>query len=84
MGDPNRGLYNKFFVERTDGKSTEGQKHHGCEYFVLDLNHDKYAPYALMMYSTMCASEYPMLADDLMEKARRILGGDTWTTVTSE
>lgn len=47
MGDRTRGLYGKFFVERTDGKSELGEKHHGCEYYVLDLDHDKYAVPAL-------------------------------------
>ena len=38
-----RGLYEKFAVERTDGKSKIGEKHEGCEYFVLDLTHDPHA-----------------------------------------
>lgn len=35
-----RGLHNKFTVTRNDGKDAEGEKHEGCEYFVLDLTHD--------------------------------------------
>ena len=30
------GLYHKFNVERTDGTSEPGKRHHGCDYFVLD------------------------------------------------
>ena len=68
MGDPQRGLYEKFFVERTDGKSEPGQKHHGCEYFILDLHHDKHAIAALRAYALSCRHEYPLLADDLIDK----------------
>lgn len=68
MGDPTRGLYGKFFVERTDGKSAPGQKHHGCEYFILDLDHDKHAIAALRAYYLSCRKEYPLLADDLLDK----------------
>lgn len=41
------GLYRKFIVTRTDGKSAPGQKHDGCDYFVLDLTHDPHAAPAL-------------------------------------
>ena len=68
MGDPNRGLYGKFYVERTDGSSAPGKKHHGCEYFVLDLDHDKHAVAALRAYTLSCRKEYPLLADDLSDK----------------
>lgn len=68
MGDPTRGLYNKFEVRRVDGSSEPGGKHHGCEYFVLDLTHDKHAPAALLAYANSCAAEYPLLAADLREK----------------
>lgn len=72
MGDRNRGLYGKFYVERTDGKSAPGEKHHGCEYFLLDLNHDKYAVPALRSYAEHCQAEYPLLAADLFKKADEI------------
>lgn len=72
MGDKTRGLYNKFHVERTDGKSEPGQKHHGCEYFLLDLDHDKYAVPALRAYAEHCQAEYPLLAADLFAKADEI------------
>lgn len=63
-----RGLYNKFNVERTDGKSEPGEKHYGCEYFVLDLTHDKFALPALRAYAEACGNEYPQLASDLLRK----------------
>lgn len=59
------GLYEKFRVERTDGKSAPGEKHSGCRYFVLDLDHDPHAAPALKAYAESCESEYPNLAADL-------------------
>lgn len=70
MGDKTRGLYNKFSkVERADGRSAEGEKHHGCEYFVLDLTHDLYAIDALIAYAHACWKDYPVLTRDLHRKA---------------
>lgn len=60
-----RGLFRKYDVERTDGSSAPGEKHHACEYFVLDLSHDPFAPAALRAYAEACAQEYPALAADL-------------------
>lgn len=68
MGDPNRGLYAKFDVQRTDGKDAAGEKHCGCDYFVLDLTHDKHAIPAIMAYIESCRQEYPLLAQDLAIK----------------
>lgn len=69
MGNKSVGLYNKFIVTRTDGRSDFGKKHHGCEYFVLDLDHDPHAKAALLAYATSCRGNYPLLADDLIAKA---------------
>lgn len=69
MRDKIRGLYNKFRVERVDGSSEPGGKHHGCEYFVLDLTHDKHARAALLSYAESCRGDYPLLAADLFQKA---------------
>lgn len=66
--DPQRGLYRKFNVTRTDGSSEPGRKHHGCEYFVLDLTHDKHAGPALAAYARSCEPEFPALASDLMAR----------------
>lgn len=59
------GLYRKFRVSRTDGSSRKGKKHHGCRYFVLDLDHDKFARAAIEAYASACKDEYPFLAADL-------------------
>jgi hypothetical protein len=65
MGDPTRGLYEKFVVKRTDGKSEPGGKHEHCHYFVLDLDHDPHAKAALKAYAKSCRKQYPLLARDL-------------------
>lgn len=68
MGDKTRGLYGKFYVSRVDGSGLPGGKHDGCDYFVLDLTHDKHAASALRAYADSCAAEYPLLAADLRAK----------------
>ena len=68
MPDKNRGLHERFRVERTDGSSEPGGKHDGCEYFVLDLDHDRFAIDALIAYEAACADEYPALARDLRDR----------------
>lgn len=60
------GLYSKFEVRRTDGRSAPGEKHHGCRYFVLDLDHDPHAAPAIEAYAKSCAEVYPALSGDLM------------------
>lgn len=66
-----RGLYRKFNVSRTDGSSESGGKHDGCNYFVLDVTHDKYAGAALRAYADSCVAEYPLLAADLHDLASK-------------
>lgn len=66
--DRELGWINKFTVIRNDGKSEPGQKHEGCEYFVLDLSHDPFAAPALRSYAAACKKTYPHLAADIMEK----------------
>lgn len=70
--DAERGLYEKYRVARTDGSSAPGQKHHGCEYFVLDLDHDPHALPALRAYAMSCAKSFPTLAADLSKKVLRL------------
>lgn len=65
-----RGLYEKYKVERTDGGSAPGKKHDGCPYFVLDLEHDKHAKVAILAYAASCAGEYPVLSNDLFALTR--------------
>lgn len=64
------GLYNKFNVTRTDGSSEPGGKHERCEYFVLDVTHDKHSHAALLAYADSCESEFPLLARDLRIQAK--------------
>jgi hypothetical protein len=73
MNDKTRGLYDKFRVERVDGSSEAGNKHFGCDYFVLDLTHDPHALPALAAYSVSCADEYPQLSADLKLKCGHVL-----------
>lgn len=70
--DALRPLYNKYLVQRSDGSSAPGAKHENCEYFVLDLVHDKHAKAALNAYAKSCVTEYPELARDLWARADMI------------
>lgn len=63
--DTQRGVYEKFTVERNDGSSSVGGKHEFCRYFVLDLDHDRFSAPALLAYAEACAVEFPDLASDL-------------------
>ena len=68
--DKDRGLYRKYsLIERTDGMSGPGQKHDGCEYFVLDLTHDEHALPAIRAYATSCRKTHPQLSKDLWDWA---------------
>lgn len=60
-----KGLYGKFIVQRTDGSHCQGGKHHGCNYYVLDLDHDEHALPAMVAYEKSCREKYPELAKDL-------------------
>jgi len=62
------GIYAKFTVTRNDGKDAPGERHHGDEYFVLNLTTDKHALVALDAYGKSCASKYPVLASDIKQK----------------
>ena len=65
LKDARRGLYRKYYVERTDGSSETGERHERCRYFVLDLTHDQFAEAALHAYAEACRKEFPKLALDL-------------------
>lgn len=64
-----RGIHRKYIVTRTDGSSGEGGKHEHCAYFVLDLEHDKFAIAAIKAYAKACRTTHPDLANDLMDIA---------------
>ena len=66
--DTGQGLFQKFEVRRTDGSSEPGGKHEGCEYFVLDTDHDAYAEVALAAYANACEATHPLLARDLRQR----------------
>lgn len=61
-----RPLFNKYRVERTDGSSAPGGKHHDCPSFVLDIAHDPFARPAIAAYADACRGAYPGLATDLL------------------
>lgn len=67
--DKTRGLYQRYFVARVDGSSVPGGKHHGCYYFVLDIDHDPHAAAGLRGYADSCEKDYPQLARDLRHVA---------------
>ena len=66
--DTGQGLFQKFEVRRTDGSSEPGGKHEGCEYFVLDTDHDTHAAAALRAYASACEGSHPLLARDLRRR----------------
>lgn len=67
--DRDRGLYQKFAVSRTSPEAEA--RHQGCEYFVLDITHDRHASAALAAYADSCRAEFPTLAADLNAKSGR-------------
>lgn len=62
-----QGMFRKFDVRRVDGSDQPGGKHHGCRYFVLDLDHDEHAAAAMRAYAAACAGTHPQLAADLQK-----------------
>lgn len=60
-----QGLFRKFDVRRTDGSDAPGGKHDGCDYFVLDVTHDKHAKPALAAYAAAVEATHPQLAADM-------------------
>lgn len=69
MSDKAKGLYEKYLVMRHDGSSRDGGKHHGCDYFVLDWTHDRFAIPAALAYADACEAEFPELARDLRARS---------------
>lgn len=63
-----QGLFRKFVVRRVDGSDAPGGKHHGCEYFVIDMTNDQYAPVALRPYAVACRATHPALSADLQAR----------------
>lgn len=72
--DPNKGLFNKYKIERVDGKNdgvNVGRGHvEPADYFILKLNSgNKYEIEALEAYARSCKNDLPLLSRDLFEKA---------------
>jgi hypothetical protein len=70
----NEGFYQKYKVERVDGKPITGPT------FTLELDHDSYAIYALQAYREVCflSGQYPLLVDGLdalLERCRKEFRG---------
>lgn len=63
-----RGEYNKFYVERRDGRDGRNGDRRGADYLVLDLTYDKYAYIGLAAYAYAVEAEYPLFAADLFKK----------------
>jgi len=59
------GLDGKYEVKRTDGKDGPGDRHDGCEYFVLDLTHDSAARLAATVYAAVAQNWNPQLSREL-------------------
>lgn len=62
--EQNQGLNNKYTIIRNDGSD----KHKNCDYFVLDITHDKFSKPALIAYAEACEKEFPLLSIDLRAK----------------
>ncbi len=67
--DERIGVYRKYRVQRLGDKA---KKHAQCEYYVLDLEHDRFAGPALSAYADACEATHPELARDLRYKAALI------------
>ena len=67
MSDKHLGVYRKYDVKRVHDPAG---KHANCEYFVLDLVHDRFAVDALHAYAKACERDFPELADDLRKWVR--------------
>lgn len=67
-----QGLTRKYQVLRHDGRDGAGQRHEGCEYFVLDLTHDSAARAVAMDYAALTANTE--LLNDLIKRSQEQFG----------
>ncbi len=63
-----QGLFQKYTVFRNDGQSDRGHKHEGCDYFVIDVDHDPHAKAALQAYSNAVDDTHPNLSADMVRR----------------
>lgn len=66
LGDT--GFHQKFHVSRVDGQSAPGERHDGCAYFVLDLDHDPFSVAAMLVYGVACKETQPELAETIFAR----------------
>jgi len=66
------GLYAKFEVRRTDAEAQA--RHAGCRVFVLGVNDDPHAAWALLAYAQACEETQPNLTADLCRLVGHHLG----------
>lgn len=66
--DKKPAAFDKYKVARADAKDSPGCRHHGCEYFVLDITHDPFAVPALKAYAEACENDEPELANNIRAK----------------
>ena len=59
-------LYNKYIVKRTDGADRPGERHAGCHYFVLDMDHDPAACAAMRCYADFYKDSHPEFYHEIM------------------
>jgi hypothetical protein len=71
-----RGVYEKFYIARYDGRDQQGGDREGAQYFVLDLDYDPFARAALFAYAKACKRKYPALARDLEAKVEEMFDRD--------
>lgn len=70
------GLYEKFTVQRLDGRDAPGGDRADARYFVLDLTYDQFAAAAARAYAEACATGYPQLAAGLRAIVNRVRSTD--------
>lgn len=73
-------VFNKYDVRRTDGQDRWGEKHLGCNYWVLDLTHDPAALPAVLAYADAVEATHPQLAADIRQR----YGPQDSSTIPSE
>jgi|GEM_PF-2808359 len=71
------GFYGKYRVERSDREDRPGGRHHGCEYFVLDMTCDPAAVPAIEAYAVACRERRPRFAQVLLAWVAKKKGDPT-------
>ena len=66
--------FDKYKVQRSDANDQPGCRHHGCEYFVLDITHDPFAVPALRAYAAACKESDPELSESILAKVEQFGG----------